>query len=781
MTQEAPMKNERLGSDEITVYIEDKEYIANTYVMRCFFVMMVVYTICFFMNLFGIFVIEKSLMLKAYIPSILIYLVMFVVTKRVSLSCQNIKYFILLAVITVITLTGVFVTYHVALIPLLPILYATLYSSKGVLRYVYFLTVPSTIVIVYGGFYFGLCDANMVLLTADVLRKYTQGGTFLLTQVNPNPNISLMLYFVIPRCLIYIAFVSVCSSVFKIVNGSLEKVKLIAELEKAKEEAERANQAKSQFLAKVSHEIRTPVNAVLGINEMILRESKESEIRAYARDVKNSSITLLNIVNEILDSSKIESGKMELVEGNYEIGSMLNDLYNMIHVRAKDKELQLVFDIDPELPNEYYGDEKCIRQVLLNLLTNAVKYTNRGNVTLKVRGRREGEQEILRYEVIDTGIGIKQEDIGKLTEAFRRLDVSRNRGVEGTGLGISIVQQFLQMLGSELQVQSEYEKGSAFSFELTQQIVNAEPVGNLRERIRQASEQEEYRTEFYAPEARVLVVDDYKMNLKVFKGLLKQTKMQIFEAESGKECLEFLETQSVDIVFLDHMMPEMDGIETLHEIKRRHLCDRIPVIMLTANAILGDREKYLQEGFDDFLSKPIISSRLDQMLLQHLPERLVMQKEETKEVVATSETIVQKTEVVLKDESEKAKKEKEMGALERLKELLSEIDFKVVGTFCGGDGEFYVELFEDFTKLPIKEELARYLEEGDFTDYCIRIHGFKNNAYSIGAMSLGDLAYEMEKMTRECIPEGIPKLQNQLFEQYDTICAKYDKAINGEA
>ena len=751
------MKDNKQRNDEIAVYIEDTEYIANTYVMRCYFVMMVVFTLCYVLNYLEIFVVEQSLMQKAYFSSLFIYLTTYLVTKRVSLSNQKMKYFILFAIITMITVASVFITYHAILIPLLPFLYATLYSSKRMLWYVYLLTVPSTIIIVYGGFYFGLCDANMALLTAGTLQNSVQDGHFILTEVNTNPLFSLMLFFVVPRCFVYVAFMSVCGSIFKIVSGSLEKVKLTAELEKAKEEAERANKAKSQFLAKMSHEIRTPVNAVLGINEMILRESSEGEIRAYAQDVKNSSITLLNIINEILDSSKIESGKMELVEGNYEIGSLLNDLYHMIRMRAKDKELELNFKIAPHLPNEYYGDDKCIRQVLLNLLTNAVKYTNRGSVTLQVDGRTVGEKAFLRFAVSDTGIGIKEEDLGKLTEEFKRLDESRNRSVEGTGLGLNIAQQFLQLMGSQLEIESVYEKGSTFSFLLEQRVVNPETVGSLKERLRQATESEEYRTEFYAPEARILVVDDYKMNLKVFKGLLKQTGMQIFEAESGKACLEFLEKETADIVFLDHMMPEMDGIQVLHEIRRRKLCVGVPMIMLTANAITGDRERYLKEGFDDFISKPIVPKQLDEMVLRYLPEHLVLNEERKEPASLAAE----------------AGEVKGMRAMEQLKKVLPEIDFEVAEAYCGGDEAFYVELLGLFSKLTIKEELEQCLEAGNLENYCVHVHGFKNNAYSIGATVLGDLAYEMEKLTRKGSSEGLSEMQERLFEQYERICVRY--------
>ncbi|MBE5929404.1 MAG: response regulator, partial [Lachnospiraceae bacterium] len=545
-----------------------------------------------------------------------------------------------------------------------------------------------------------------------------------------------------------------------------------------KQEAESANQAKTQFLARMSHEIRTPVNAVIGMNEMILRESSEEEIRNYASDVKNSSLALLNIINEILDSTKIESGMMEIVDAEYEMGSLLNDLYNMISIKAKEKNLELVFDIDPTIPYKYRGDDKRIRQVLLNILTNAIKYTDKGTVTMEVRCKQEDDKAVIYYSVKDTGIGIKEEDIGRIYDAFTRFDISKNRNVEGTGLGMSIAQSFLKLMGSELEIKSEYGKGSEFSFHIVQEIVDKEPLGDFRERIIRAGEQETYRTEYVASEAKILVVDDYKMNLKVFKNLLKQTKMQIFEAESGQKCLEMLEKQSVDLVFLDHMMPGMDGIETLHEIRRRKLCEGTPIIMLTANAISGNREKYIEEGFEDFLSKPIMPDKLDKMILHYLPKNLIyinMDKQE-KSLAETEDTVTVETQITEDDDVIESSGNT---MLERIKAALPELDLKTGLATCSGDEEFYVELLKDFSELNIKDELTRYLAEGNYENYCIRVHGFKNSAYSIGAKELGDLAYKMECMTRASLPEEIKELQVSLFGQYDRICRCYNELVNG--
>lgn len=752
------MENYKRDNDDISIYIKDQESVANAYVMRCFSVTMLVYTITFLLNVLGIFVIEQRLMLQGFIPSLVIYLLVYFVTKSVDSSNRKLKYFVLGNIILVFTITGVFLTYHVVLVTLLPFLYATLYSSKKVMYYVYFLTVISTIIIVYGGYYYGLSDANMVLLTTGSLADYTMGGKFTLQQINENPLSTLFLFFVLPRCLIYVAFVSVCNSIYSIVSSSLERAKLTEELERAKIEAENASRAKSQFLAKVSHEIRTPINAVIGMNELILRESTEENVRKYAGDVKDSSVLLLNIINEILDSSKIESGKMEIIVEKYDMGSFLNDLYNMISIRAKEKNLQLIFDIDTNLAKAYYGDEKRIKQVLLNLLTNAVKYTDKGTVTFGIACHNSGNKSTLTYSVKDTGIGIREENIAKIYDTFQRFDIIRNRDVEGTGLGMNISQQLLKLMGSELQIKSEYNKGSEFSFVLEQEIAGQEVLGDFRQRL-QASQNNIYHSAYTAPDAKILAVDDNKMNLKVFRGLLKQTQMQIYEAESGKECLEILKKQKFDLIFLDHMMPGMDGIETLHNMKELHLCDDVPVIMLTANAIIGDEEKYLKEGFDDFLTKPILPDRLDKIIRKHLPEGLFYMEDDEHNDEVTEECIL---------------------SLSELQQRFPQLDIERGMAACGMDEELYTELFGDFVNLSIREELEKYLQAGDYKNYCILIHGFKNNAYSMGAKELGDLAYEMEKLTKTSMSEEVRGLQEKLLEQYDGICKLYKSVADCE-
>lgn len=406
------------------------------------------------------------------------------------------------------------------------------------------------------------------------------------------------------------------------------------EAEKAKEIAQNANRSKSDFLANMSHEIRTPINAVLGMDEMILRDCEDSQILEYAEDIKRAGGMLLSLINDILDFSKIESGKMDIIPVDYDLGILLNETVEMVRPRANEKSLELVMEISPDTPTHLNGDEVRIRQIITNILTNAIKYTNKGKVTLTVSGKQLSEEKTELYvSVKDTGIGIRKEDIGHLFESFTRVEESRNRNIEGTGLGLSITMRLLNLMGSRLEVDSTYGEGSDFYFYLEQQRKDNQVVGeDIKKYCKKAKGiKGELSNEFYAPLARLLVVDDNKVNLKVFKGLLKNNNMQIDTAMSGKECLELMKENHYHIVFLDHLMPDMDGVETLNKAKmlKNSKSQDAVMIVLTANAVSGAREKFLQEGFDDYLSKPISLPLLKEMILKYLPKELIMYDKNT--------------------------------------------------------------------------------------------------------------------------------------------------------
>ena len=396
--------------------------------------------------------------------------------------------------------------------------------------------------------------------------------------------------------------------------------------EDARKEAERANRVKSDFLANMSHEIRTPINSILGFDEVILRESSDSNITGYASNIKRSGQTLLALINDILDFSKIESGKMEIIPVDYDIKDLLVDLVLMITPRAEEKKLAIHCDIDSNLPRKLHGDDIRVRQVITNLLTNAVKYTETGEVRLCVSVEKAGNPVKIKVSVKDTGKGIREEDQEELFNAFKRLDEKQNRNIEGTGLGLAITVCTLELMKSELTVRSVYGCGSEFSFVLEQGVVDNTPVGNFdAAAVMDFRNVEITHESFTAPKARILVVDDVAMNLLVFKELIKNTKIMVDTAENGMEALEMIGSADYDMVFMDHLMPGMDGIETLKKGKAEGFIkdDKLPVIALTANAISGAREMFLSAGFNDFLTKPIESSLLEETLIKYLPEEKV--------------------------------------------------------------------------------------------------------------------------------------------------------------
>jgi len=626
--------------------------------------------------------------------------------------------------------------------------------------------------------------------------KYVENlGWYLVVQSNGENNGQIYLSLLYKNVLIFVVILVICivavsSNLMiekkKMEEHAQEKEQYAREQEALKIEAESASRAKGEFLANMSHEIRTPINAVLGMDEMILRESSDPGIREYAADIKRAGTTLLLLINDILDFSKIESGKMDIIPVDYDLGTVLGDIINMIRPRMENKKLALELQIDSHTPAHLYGDEVRLRQIITNIMTNAVKYTAEGHVLLTVSGQKTEKGRVMLYvSVKDTGIGIKPEDKKKLFDAFQRVDETRNRNIEGTGLGLSITMCLLNLMGSRLQVESVYGVGSDFYFYLEQVQRDEEVIGDFTQHAKQAaSTVDVYTEQFRAPNARILVVDDNEMNLKVFTGLLKNSGMQIDTAMCGGECLELMRERSYHIVFLDHLMPEMDGIEVLKKAREEKLCGDAVMVALTANAVSGAKEMFMQQGFDAYLSKPVIAPKLEGMIRRYLPGELIEQTWDGKNARAAEDRrgldeagrdVTEQKEAGRNEAQQEEVEQKEAGQNEAQQE---EAEQKEAGRcettqnetgqgeaeqneagqcpqkvlvnwdkgmeLCMNDGDFYRELLDTFVHSGSDEALNRLYEICDWENYRIKVHAVKTNLASIAADGASEMAKRLE-------------------------------------
>lgn len=528
--------------------------------------------------------------------------------------------------------------------------------------------------------------------------------------------LGLFLFFIIGTVVTFSRFVH------RSANYSLRRDVRLAEL---------ASEAKSAFLSNISHEIRSPLNAVLGLDELIIRESSEDRIVDYALNIQRSGKTLLNLINDVLDFSKIEAGKVALIPAEYDITSVVGDLYSMISPRAAEKKLTFNVTVAEDLPHLLIGDEMRIKQCVLNILTNGVKYTNKGHVALEISWEKvESVADMIRLivRVSDTGIGIKESDMPKLFRAFERIEERRNRTIEGTGLGMAIVNNLLSLMGSHLDVQSEYGRGSVFSFAIEQQVADWTPVGSD---IAETYHRRLQRTKtpfhhFTAPDARILVVDDTAINLTVVRGLLKPTQITVDTALSGHEALKLVTQKHYDLIFLDHRMPVMDGIETLRFMQTldANLNKEVPIIVLTANVVSGAREKYIAEGFSDYMAKPIDMNHMEKVLREYLPQNLVQVGEFT---------------------SESEEQEDDSAAIESALALAAGIDLDSALINCGGADVLQAVLLEYYNTI---EERASAIEAvfaaRDWKNYTVLVHALKSASRLVGALSLSTAAADLE-------------------------------------
>ena len=536
-------------------------------------------------------------------------------------------------------------------------------------------------------------------------------------------------------------------------------------LRREKEFSDRASQAKSAFLANMSHEIRTPINAILGMNEMILREVEKPSIREYAQSISRAGEALLSIINDILDFSKIESGKLEIIESEYQLSRLLKNVVAMIQPKADAKGLEFHLHIDENLPDALMGDMMRVQQVIINILTNAVKYTPMGEINFYVFNERKEENHIyLSFVVNDTGIGIKEEDQKKLFRDFERLDQEKNRNIEGTGLGLAITNMLLNQMGGTISLKSVYGEGSTFTVVLPQTVMDDSPIGNLAKHISEtAVHTEQYRPSFTAPDAKILVVDDNEMNLLVVTGLLKETQMRIDTCMSGPECLERLAEETYDIILLDHMMPNMDGVETFHRAENLPNAKDTPFIMLTANAISGAKDAFLQEGFAAYLSKPIDSMLLEATLMKYLPADKLRPG-------PTGE------------ETAQAQKEAPTPSAEKKSESTGDLDIEQGMKYNGGMEDMYKVVLGMFVNLrPEKQkQMKEHLDAEDWQNYATMLHALKSTSMTIGGQKCSNAAKELELAGKRCFAEDSTDEEKQesawfIRSHHERTMALYDK------
>lgn len=667
-----------------------------------------------------------------------------------------------------------------------------------------------------------------------------------------------------------------------------------------------AEQSKDDFLANISHEIRTPVNTICGMSEMALHEHEPEKMREEIFDIRDAGHNLMSLVSDILDFSQLQQGKMNLEEEAYNITSTINDIINMAMARRGDKQIELIVDCAADIPNVLFGDEKKIRRVIMNLVNNAIKFTNEGGVIIQIKVRRENYGVNLCISVKDTGIGIEAASLEKLFESFTQVDARRNRQSGGVGLGLAISKELVHCMGGTITVKSRPGKGSVFSFVVPQKVLEDKPIGqvnnkekiniatyfdmeqfdmmairdeytsiivnmvkglqvrchacrNLAELKRRESIEafthifislEEYREDgvyfdelskntkiiividrprekyitnpniarlykpfyilpvvsilngsrgfeggkqmvrpgkFTAPDAHILVVDDNRMNIRVVEGLLNEYKIKVTYATSGMEALDVIENMIYDFVFMDHMMPEMDGIETMHRIRDKvgHYYKRVPIIALTANAAPGSREMFLDEGFNDFVEKPIETSVLERVLKRNLPEeKLIFQTHEEKEKKKSADDIIEKgnSEAEVMDSEEKItndiETEEEAPVNNSEGFAVGDLNVEMGMLYCGGK-ELYLDVLEACCEEAPEElgVLNELFEKKDWKNYTIRVHAVKSGMKNIGAEILSEKAKALEQAGKKDNIDFIIENHEDMLTEYRRVIREIEQCI----
>ena len=737
----------------------------------------------------------STLFIGGYMSALIVFLILVVVFVSLVLSVKYNK----------TNLAGALVT-GVSNIIIFPCMYFTSGGSYSGMPLWFVLGLIFTWLTLKGALCYIMYGINLIALLGTIIVGELHPEWFTKMPANYMQN-DIMQSIVIVSCIIGIIFKYQTYLYEKQQTKILETDRLL----------QVANDAKSQFLANMSHEIRTPINGIIGMNTMLLKEldnGNTEDVMEYAKNIQSASQTLLSLINDILDISKIESGKMEIVPVEYDLFSILNDCYNMNFIRALEKNLTLELEIEESLPAILYGDEVHVRQIINNILSNAVKYTEKGSVLLRMSAIEQDDKDVtLRIEVKDTGIGIKEENLEKLFQNFTRIDVEKNRNIEGTGLGLSLTKKLIDLMGGEIQVQSEYGIGSIFTVILKQGVASTHKMGSFDEKYRAYIQQEEKTNENrIAPSARVLLVDDVRMNLRVAQGLLSSTLATIDIAGGGEECLQMMHEKKYDIVFLDHMMPGLDGMATLKTLKadNTHPNQNTPVIALTANAIVGAKEMYMNAGFSDYITKPIQEKEILDVFFDYVPcengtDMINVSKQNEKKLseskagenmntttnynsnnrntdTSREDYSINTTEIPVVDSADSdadipSEHIKNDNSERPLEERFPTLDIELAFTYCMEDEELFLEMIDEYLIWETPNELDGYFEAKNWKNYEIAVHALKSTSLNIGAKELSEHAKALEFAAKDSDIEYIKEHHSEVMDEYHKLIEDLKRGI----